>query len=70
MVIKTILYTLMHHTNSFSPQLFLQKIHVARPRDKVISPYSAEIDFRRQNLTSTVDPRTVRDTIFIMAIDP
>ena len=48
------------------------------------NPYSAGIDFSRQNLTSVdesdvcrrqivttkVDPRTVRVNIFIMAVDP
>ena len=33
---------------------------------KVINPYSAGIDYRRQNLTSIVDPRTVRVKIFYM----
>ena len=32
--------------------------------------YSAEIDFRRQILTSKVDPSTVRLKIFIMDMDP
>ena len=32
-------------------------------------PYIAGIDFRRQNLTSKVDPRDVRLKIFIMAIE-
>ena len=47
-----------------------------------IIPYSAGINFRRQNpsvesdvcrrqiLTSKVDPRTVRVKLFIMAVDP
>ena len=34
------------------------------------NPYSAGIVFRRQNLTAKVDPRTVRENIFIMAVDP
>ena len=34
------------------------------------SPYSAGIDFRRQTLTTNVDPRTVRINIFIMAGNP
>ena len=39
------------------------------------NPYSTGIDFSRQNLTSvdiltsTVDPRTVRVTIFTMTVD-
>ena len=39
----------------------------------ISNPYSAGIDFRRQNLTPKVDPRTVRvasSLIFIMAVDP
>ena len=35
-----------------------------------VNPYSAGIDFSRQNLTSIVDPRTVRINIFLMAVDP
>ena len=44
-----------------------------------LDPYSAGIDFSRQNMTSTdvrfwrlfkVDPRTVRVKIFLMVIDP
>ena len=35
-----------------------------------LNPYSAEVDFRRQNLTSKVDPRAVILHIFIMAVDP
>ena len=35
-----------------------------------INPYSAGIDFRRQILTSKVDPRTVIVKIFMMAVDP
>ena len=34
-----------------------------------VNPYSAGIDFSRQNLTTKVDPRTVR-VMVIMAIDP
>ena len=33
------------------------------------NPLSAGTDFSRQNLTSKVDPRTVKIKIFIMAID-
>ena len=36
----------------------------------IVNPYSAGIDFSRQNLTTKVDPRTVRIKIFIMAVDP
>ena len=39
-----------------------------------VNPYSAGIGFSRQNrgqiLTSEVDPRTVRITIFMLAVDP
>ena len=34
------------------------------------NPYSAGIDFRRQIVTSKVDPRTVRIKIFLIAVDP
>ena len=34
------------------------------------NPYSAGIDFRRQILTSKIDPHTVKVKIFIMAVDP
>ena len=34
------------------------------------NPHSAGIDFSRQNLTSKVDPRTVREKIYLMAVDP
>ena len=34
-----------------------------------INPSSVGIDFSRQNLTSKVDPRTVRLKIFIMTVD-
>ena len=34
------------------------------------SPYSADIDFSRQNLTTKVDPRTARVEILLMAVDP
>ena len=44
---------------------------------KSINPYSAGIDFRRQNLTSVtldfdakIDPRTVRVNKIPMAVDP
>ena len=36
----------------------------------MFSPYSAVIDFTRQILTSKVNLRTVRVTIFIMAVYP
>ena len=32
--------------------------------------YSAGTDFSCQNLTSNVDPRTVRENVLIMAVDP
>ena len=48
-----------------------------------LNPYSAGIDFRRQNLTtldvyfrrrqilaSKVDPRTVKVILFLVAVDP
>ena len=35
----------------------------------MVNPYSAGIDFIRQNLTS-VDPRTVSSKIFLMITDP
>ena len=35
-----------------------------------IDPYSAGVDFRRQSLTSEVDPRTGRVNIFLIAVDP
>ena len=35
-----------------------------------INTYSARIDFRRQILTSKVNPRTVIVKIFKMAVDP
>ena len=38
-----------------------------------VNPYSAGIDFSRQNLTSSsskVDPGTVSVKIFILAVDP
>ena len=35
----------------------------------MINPYSVGIDFRRQILTSKVNPRTVRVKIFLMAAD-
>ena len=42
--------------------------------DESFIPYSAGIDFtdvyRRQILTTEVDPRAVRIKIFIMAVDP
>ena len=34
------------------------------------NPYSAGIDFRREILTSSIDPRTVRVKILILAVDP
>ena len=34
------------------------------------NPYSAWIDFRRQNMKLKVDPHTVRVKIFIRVIDP
>ena len=45
-------------------------VHITR--SVTINPYSAGIDFSRQNLTSTskVDPRTVRLIIFLMVVDP
>ena len=33
-----------------------------------LNPYSAGIDFRRQILTSKVDPRVVRVQLFILAV--
>ena len=36
----------------------------------ILNPFSAGIDFRRQNLKSKVDPRTERIRIFIIAVDP
>ena len=36
---------------------------------KRFNSYSARIDFRRQILTSKVDPRTVRLKIFLMVVD-
>ena len=38
--------------------------------NSMLVPYTAVIDFRRQILTSKVDPRTVRVKLFIMAVDP
>ena len=39
--------------------------------ERVLTQYSAGIDFRRQSLTSVdVDPRTVRVKIFILTVDP
>ena len=35
-----------------------------------VNPYSAGIDFSRQNLTTKVDPRAVRVKILLMAVDP
>ena len=35
-----------------------------------LNPYSAGINFTRQNLTSKAYPRTVRENIFIMAVHP
>ena len=35
-----------------------------------VNPYSAGINFRRQILTSKVDPHTVRVNIFLLAVDP
>ena len=38
-----------------------------------VNPYSAEIEsdvYRRQILTTKVDPRTIRVKIFLMAVDP
>ena len=37
--------------------------------DGKVNPYSAGIDFSRQNL-SKIDPHTVRVNIFIMVADP
>ena len=34
------------------------------------APFSAGIDFSRQNLTSKFGPHTVRVEIFLMAVDP
>ena len=34
-----------------------------------LDPYSAQIDFSLQNLTSEADPRTVRVKIFLMDVD-
>ena len=42
--------------------IFIYRLHC-------FNPYSAGIDFSRQNLTK-VDPRTVRVKIFLMAVDP
>ena len=39
-------------------------------RPERVKPYSAGIDFRRQNLTSIVDPRTVKIKLFPMDVDP
>ena len=36
----------------------------------MITAYSAGVDFRRQILTTTVDPRAVSVNIFIMAVLP
>ena len=36
----------------------------------LFNPYSAGIDFSRQNLTSKVNPRTARVEIFLMVVDP
>ena len=47
--------------------------HLPSQHEKVIhlpNPYSAGIDFSRQNLTSKVDPRTERIKIFLMTVDP
>ena len=35
-----------------------------------VKPLIAGVDFRRQNLTSTVDPRIVRVKVFIIAVEP
>ena len=40
------------------------------PETSGFNPFSAGIDFRRQHMTSKVDPRTVRNKIFIMIADP
>ena len=37
---------------------------------QTFNPYSVGIDFSRQNLTSVVNPCTVRVNIFLMAVDP
>ena len=34
-----------------------------------VNPYSPVLDFSHQNLTSKVDPRTVRVKIFLIAVD-
>ena len=34
------------------------------------NPYSSGIDCRRQNITSKVDPHTVKLNIFLMVVDP
>ena len=39
------------------------------PHNLIIN-HSAGIDFRRQIMTSKVDPRTVRVKIFLMAVYP
>ena len=40
-----------------------------QPSLTMFSPYSAGINCRRQILTSTVDPRTVRSNIFLMVVE-
>ena len=39
-------------------------------RFSLLNPYSAGIDFSRQNLKSKVDPLTVRINIFMLALYP
>ena len=53
--------------------LFRQQANIPIPMSYTIvfvNPFSAGTDFRRQNLTSKVDPRTKKITIFTMAVDP
>ena len=59
-----------HNTNSLRD--YTGKLHILHGQAfaKKVNPYSTGIDFRRQNLTSKVDPRTERVKIFLMAVDP
>ena len=38
--------------------------------EMIFNFYSTGIDFSRQNLTTGVDTRTVREKIFLMAVEP
>ena len=46
------------------------QLQVAENYKQRVNSYSAVIDFSRQNLTTKVDPRTIRVKIFLKSVYP